>query len=130
SVPLLDAGCATRLGAALADLHQASADFRSPHRRFRLDLATLLWHPLALVTRTLAHRPTDCAFLTGLAADLSQRIDAVAPELETGPLHGDVYHGNVHLTAAGALTWFDFDLCGEGWRAYDLAVFRMNLRVG
>jgi Ser/Thr protein kinase RdoA (MazF antagonist) len=85
---------------------------------------------LATVTQTLVHRPADCAFLTVMATELSQRIDAVTPQLETGAIHGDVYHGNVHLTPEGALTWFDFDLCGEGWRAYDLAVFRMNLRVG
>lgn len=130
TIPPLDAGSARRLGAALADLHLAGAGFRSSHDRFRLNLETLLWRPLATATESLVRRPADCAFLTGLAAGLSQRIDALAAPLETGPLHGDVYHGNVHITPEGALTWFDFDLCGEGWRAYDLAVFRMNVRVG
>ena len=128
--PPFDISSATRLGAGLATLHRASAGFHSAHRRFRLNLDTLLWRPLATVTQALAHRPADCAFLTVLATELSQRIDAVAPRLKTGAIHGDVYPGNVHLTPEGALTWFDFDLCGEGWLAYDLAVFRMNLRVG
>jgi Ser/Thr protein kinase RdoA (MazF antagonist) len=130
TIPPLTGDTARRLGTALADLHRATAGFRSPFPRFRLNLETLLWRPLATATEALSDRPADRAFLTDLAADLARQLDAVAPELESGPLHGDVYQGNVHGTPDGALTWFDFDLCGEGWYAYDLAVFRMNVRVG
>jgi len=129
SVPPGDDRHAARLGSALADLHNACDGFRSAHRRFRLDLDTLLWRPLTVVTRALAHRPADTAFLTGLATQLGERIAALAPRLDSGPIHGDVYPGNAHITPEGHLTWFDFDLCGEGWRAYDLAVFRMNVRL-
>jgi Ser/Thr protein kinase RdoA (MazF antagonist) len=130
SVPPFDVATATRLGAALATLHLATAGFHSAFPRFRLDFHTLLWSPLATVTHTLGHRPADCAWLTDLATSLAERLTTVAPQLAQGPLHGDVYPGNVHCTPEGMLTWFDFDLCGEGWYAYDLAAFRMNLRVG
>jgi Ser/Thr protein kinase RdoA (MazF antagonist) len=130
TVPPLDAATATHLGAALADLHRATAGFHTPCRRFRLNFETLLWQPLATATDALAHRPADCAFLVELAAGLVRQLDTVAPWLASGPLHGDVYQGNVHRTPDGALTWFDFDLCGEGWYAYDLAAFRMNLLAG
>lgn len=129
SVPPGDHRHAARLGAALADLHGACDGFRSSHQRFRLDLETLLWRPLAVVTQALAHRPADTAWLGKLAAQLGERVATLAPGLDSGPIHGDVYPGNAHITADGRLTWFDFDLCGEGWRAYDLAVFRMNVRL-
>jgi Ser/Thr protein kinase RdoA (MazF antagonist) len=130
TVPPFDAPTATRLGTALADLHQATTGFHSTSPRSRLDSATLLWQPLATATRALRHRPADGAWLTEWATSVAQRLVTVAPQLPVGPLHGDVYSGNVHGTAEGTLTWFDFDLCGEGWYAYDLAAFWMNLRVG
>src|SRR5579871_6472328 len=68
SEPPGDERHAARLGAALAALHTAGDGFRSAHPRFRLDLDTLLWRPLAVVTEALAHRPADTAFLAGLAA--------------------------------------------------------------
>ncbi|HLZ69708.1 MAG TPA: phosphotransferase [Dehalococcoidia bacterium] len=129
SAPPGDDRHAARLGSALADLHRAGDSFRSAHQRFRLDLDTLLWHPLTILTQALGHRPADTAFLAGLATWLSQRLATLAPRLDTGPIHGDVYPGNTHITPEGGLTWFDFDLCGDGWRAYDLAVFRMNVRL-
>jgi Ser/Thr protein kinase RdoA (MazF antagonist) len=129
-VPPFDAETAARLGAGLTGVHLATAGFRSAHARFALDLETLLWRPLKAVDRALAHRPTDTAYLTGLASVLAERLTALAPLLPSGPLHGDVYPGNFHCTPEGALTWFDFDLCGEGWLAYDLAAFQMNLRAG
>lgn len=128
-VPPLDVTLATQLGAALADLHRAGEGFRTSFQRFRLSLENLLWRPLATLNQALGHRPADCAFLSDLAASLARQLEPLAPRLASGPLHGDAYQGNVHRTPDGALTWFDFDLCGDGWYAYDLAVFRMNLRV-
>jgi Ser/Thr protein kinase RdoA (MazF antagonist) len=130
AVPPFDAPTAARLGAALAALHQATAGFHSAHQRVRLDLETLLWGPLRTATQALGHRPADSAWLTELATTLAQRLATVGSALAWGPLHGDVYPGNVHGAPDGALTWFDFDLCGEGWYAYDLAAFRMNVRAG
>lgn len=36
---------------------------------------------------------------------------------------GGVRNGNIHFADCGAVTLFDFDCFGYGWRAYDLAVF-------
>ena len=38
-------------------------------------------------------------------------------------MHGDVQGHNHHLTEDGQIIWFDFDLCGWGWRAYDIAYY-------
>ena len=48
----------------------------------------------------------------------------------TGICHGDAQGGNAHLAPDGTLTFFDFDVCGLGWRAYDIAVFCWGAAVG
>jgi Ser/Thr protein kinase RdoA (MazF antagonist) len=44
-----------------------------------------------------------------------------------GFCHGDFHGWNVHVAADGSPTVFDFDGCGPGWRADDLATFRHSL---
>ena len=44
---------------------------------------------------------------------------------------GDPHSGNAHFTPNGQLTLFDFDQCGYGWRAFDIAKFlQISLRTG
>jgi Ser/Thr protein kinase RdoA (MazF antagonist) len=45
-------------------------------------------------------------------------------DLEVGSCHGDLHGWNAHIDQNMALTVYDFDCCGVGWRAYDIAVFR------
>jgi Ser/Thr protein kinase RdoA (MazF antagonist) len=119
-----------RYGRAAAALHNAAADFRSRHRRFRLDLRHLLDAPLAAVLPFLAHRPADRERLVALAETLRRRVAALpADALETGFCHGDLHGGNAHLDGE-TLTLFDFDCCGPGWRAYELAVYRWDTSSG
>src|SRR5205814_764526 len=43
---------------------------------------------------------------------------------DRGFCHGDFHGGNASQAEDGTLTFYDFDCCGPGWRAYDVAVFR------
>jgi Ser/Thr protein kinase RdoA (MazF antagonist) len=121
-------GYAGRFGRAVAELHAAGADFRSAHQRFRIDLDTLLDRPLAHLEPRLAAHPDDWRYLVDLAGRLRRAVLALpAPALDWGLCHGDALGSNAHLdgaVATGRLTHFDFDDCGPGWRAYDLATFR------
>ena len=40
-----------------------------------------------------------------------------------GLVHGDVIPTNVLVGPDGALTLLDFDFCGPGWRAFDVATY-------
>ncbi len=112
-----------RAGKLLATIHAASEDFRSEHGRFRLDLRYLIDTPLAELRPFLTHRPEDWCYLEGFAARLRARAEeAVGAGLDWGVCHGDFSStGNFHVAEDHTLTVFDFDLCGPGWRAYDLA---------
>jgi Ser/Thr protein kinase RdoA (MazF antagonist) len=41
-----------------------------------------------------------------------------------GMIHGDVIRANAQVADDGAVTILDFDLCGPGWRAYDVASYQ------
>jgi Ser/Thr protein kinase RdoA (MazF antagonist) len=115
---------ARQYGQAMADLHNALDDFESEHQRPHLDVDTLIFSPLRLVEPYLKHRPQDWDYLTDFIERLVKRIQTLPmDELEWGFCHGDLQGHHHHISDHGTLTFFDFDCCGYGIRAYDLAVF-------
>jgi Ser/Thr protein kinase RdoA (MazF antagonist) len=118
-------------GAAMAALHVATDDFASTHSRFALDVDFLLARPLQVVEPYLAHRPDDWRSLRALGAAAAERMASLqACGLDCGVCHGDAQGGNAHVTPDGTITFFDFDVCGTGWRAYDIAVFFWGAALG
>jgi Ser/Thr protein kinase RdoA (MazF antagonist) len=126
--PVLTEEQSYQMGRATAQLHQAAEGFTSPHIRFALDVNHLLHDPLRRAKPYLHHRPDDLSFLFTLADVLDKRLHELAPLLDWGICHGDATERNAHITTDGQVTFFDFDCGGLGWRAYDLATFRMNAR--
>ena len=113
-----------RYGRAVASAHAATDDFKTGHARFALDLDHLLTEPLAVIRPFLRHRPTDLDRIETLVAGLIRRLEALpAHEMDRGFCHGDFHGDNAHIDDT-VVTFFDFDCCGPGWRAYDIAVFR------
>jgi Ser/Thr protein kinase RdoA (MazF antagonist) len=119
---------ARSFGAAVAKLHAASDGFMSHHARFALDLDHLIDQPLSAALPFLVHRPDDQLYLKELATRIRDRIAAVQAELEFGFCHGDLHSFNAAFDGETA-TMFDFDCCGLGWRAYDIAVYRWLLEL-
>lgn len=108
-----------RFGQATAQMHEASSDFTSPHRRRPLDLTHFLDQPLEALRPWLANRPTDWQILVKLAEKVRLRITSLAKNLDWGPCHGDLSLDNLHITTAGEVIFYDFDSGGPGWRASD-----------
>jgi Ser/Thr protein kinase RdoA (MazF antagonist) len=110
-------------GRALAHIHRIADDWRPTHGRPALDLAFLLDRPLAHLGN-YGQRGSDWAFLQQVADVIRTRIAVLPVEApQFGYCHGDAGVGNAHVAADGQVTVFDFDFCGPGWRAYDLATF-------
>jgi Ser/Thr protein kinase RdoA (MazF antagonist) len=117
-------------GQAVARLHNGLQGFSSSHTRFHIDLDHLIDAPLRNIQSFLSQRPGDWAYLQRLAGTVRQRIqDLPAGALEKGFCHGDLQGFHHHIAGDGTLTFFDFDCCGFGYRAYDLAVFRWCSRL-
>jgi Ser/Thr protein kinase RdoA (MazF antagonist) len=117
-------------GKAVAKIHTATDSFQSKHERFKIDLEHLLDKPLQAIQPFLKHRLDDWNYLTELIEKLRAHVQNLPlSRLETGVCHGDFHGGNVHVDENKVFTFFDFDCCGVGWRAYDLAVFRWDARL-
>lgn len=111
-------------------IHASTDDFVSTHQRYRMDLEHLLTIPLNSLQPFLRHRPNDWEYVVGLSQRLRALVsDLPVANLETGFCHGDLHGWNVHIDQSSVLTVFDFDCCGLGWRAYDLAVFFWGARI-
>ena len=122
--PELTDESSTLYGYALAEMHAATDDFVSSHSRFQLDLSFLLDTSLQTIQPALAHREEDWKYLLQLSHSLKKRIALLpASALDMGPCHGDAHGSNANITTEMLLTFFDFDGCGYGCRAYDLAGF-------
>lgn len=116
---------AARHGRSVAALHDACAGFSSPHARAALDLAYLIDEPLAFSAPRHSHRTEDWAYLLDIASRVRAGIEALAHHgLSWGVCHGDCHFANTHVDETGRVTFFDFEFCGEGWLAYDLAISR------
>ncbi|BCA53249.1 hypothetical protein W02_03890 [Nitrospira sp. KM1] len=115
------------LGRALGTLHHSMDDFYSPHRRAMIDWDHLIDIPLKRLEPLFTHRRKDWMYVRRLSERLRHEIDGLVLR-DQGFCHGDVHEWNVHISNSKAITFFDFDLCGIGWRAYDLATLRWSAR--
>jgi Ser/Thr protein kinase RdoA (MazF antagonist) len=115
-------------GEAAAAIHGAADSFAGDRQRAPLDLDLLLNESLSLIQPVIAHRRDDVAYLEDLAEQLRRNVED-RPDLENGFCHGDL-HGHNAGYADNAFTVYDFDCCGWGYRAYDLAVFPWAFAIG
>jgi Ser/Thr protein kinase RdoA (MazF antagonist) len=116
-------------GRAVGALHDALDGFSSPHQRAALDGEHLLARPLRAAEPYLADQPAELDYFRSVVAGLRDRLDRVADGLSWGPCHGDLHGGNALVAPDGGLTFIDFDDCGPGWRAFELAVFRWSCSI-
>ncbi|MEM7129441.1 MAG: phosphotransferase [Chloroflexota bacterium] len=110
-------------GQGVAKMHCTFDELTSPYLRPQWNLAKLLVGPLDTIHPMLIHRPSDQRYLVDLVEILSEKL-ADMPQTQPvfGLCHGDLHKANLLWTDDQQLTLLDFDLCGYGWRAYDLAI--------
>lgn len=102
-------------------LHSASDGFSSRYERSPLDLELLIDAPMAAIRPFLEDRPQDWSFLRTFAAKLRSALLAASEGLDWGVCHGDLGASNMLVSTDSTVTLLDFDFCGPGWRAFDLA---------
>jgi Ser/Thr protein kinase RdoA (MazF antagonist) len=128
-------GCRTAtharmLGETLARIHLTADRFHSDHRRYALDERALLDRFVDLMEPSLANDdPADAAFIRSGVAEIRQRLRDFDPGPSGwGLIHGDVQELNFHFTPENRISFFDFDLCGYGWRAYEISYYYTRIR--
>lgn len=119
------------MGREMARIHVVSNDFQSQYKRQPMDLEFLVERPLQQIQKFWTNKKDEKLNLLLNSADLAvddlQEILNNPEETEDGwgPIGGDFHHVNTHFNGDRP-TFFNFDLCGYGWRAYDIATFLLN----
>lgn len=122
------------LGAAMAKIHKVSNTFQTSHKRHEMNLEFLVDRPVARLKRIWGSRPErqhDLDLLITSAAEAKEEILGIIrnphyTEDSWGPIGGDFHSHNTFFRDDDNMTFFNFDLCGPGWRAYDIAAFLQN----
>ena len=121
-----------QFGKTTAKLHLAANSFKSNDKRYHLDLKYLVDEPLKLIARQedkslRVFTQQQYERIHEMLATLQPVEDLVATvkALETskdefGVIHADLHPDNIRFQG-DQVTFFDFDHCAYGWRAYDLA---------
>ena len=121
---------AQRLGETLAKLHRTAQNFQCQADRPHLTVEYLLDDSL----RDLSPFLPDAArsYMTEAIAHIKTQICHLPQTLPIWSVcWGDPHSGNVHFTETNEITLFDFDQCGYGWRAFDIAKFlQVTLQAG
>jgi len=123
------------MGQKMAQIHLVSNGFKCDQQRRPMDLEYLVDEPVNRMKQFWAGKQDDRLKLLLRSAE-EARVGIMAlleNEEETpdswGPIGGDFHPYNTHITASGLATFFNFDLCGYGWRAYDIAAFLLNANL-
>ena len=107
----------------MAAIHLAADSFHTAHPRYHLDLSSLpdRWTEQFDLEGL---RTSKAEFVQGRIEEIRQRFTAFDPgPTGWGIIHGDVQGLNFHFDRNNQITFLDFDLCGYGWRAYDIAYY-------
>ncbi|NJM65102.1 MAG: phosphotransferase [Acaryochloris sp. RU_4_1] len=121
-----------KLGETIGRLHQVATDFHSRAYRQPLTLDYLLDDSLDAIAPFLHHRPQDHEYLIEAITEIKQKLQGMPKNPPFWSVcWGDPHSGNVHFTEDNQVTLFDFDQCGHGWRAFELAKFlHVSARTG
>jgi len=123
------------IGQAMAQIHLTSNGFRSEQIRRPMDLAFLADEPIERMKTFWAKKQdVKLEILVTSAKEAKESIlRLLQNEEETedswGPIGGDFHPYNTHFDEDNRPAFFNFDLCGYGWRAYDIAVFLLNAKL-
>lgn len=118
------------MGESMARIHVASNEFSTPHARKPIDLTYLLDRPLQRISRTWTDdRVANLDLVMAAAEEARDELKNLLDKFPAdgwGPIGGDFHQGSVFFNETNRPTFFNFDLCGPGWRAYDIATFLSN----
>jgi Ser/Thr protein kinase RdoA (MazF antagonist) len=113
-----------RYGQAIAQLHTVADTMSRSLARPHINWPHLVEQPIAAFASAAMHRPEDVDYLRRVATILQPKLEALSREKpHYGLVHGDVIPSNALIGPSGDVTLLDFDFCGFGWRAYDVATF-------
>ena len=123
-----------KYGEVIAKLHIASNKFKPFYKdTHQIDQNFLINLPIQQISDFFQDARNEyIILLKSLATKLELKIknfEKVSKHDAWGVIGGDFHIKNFFYNNNNEITLFDFDHCGYGWRAYDLAIFKWSLFV-
>ena len=120
-----------RFGKIVGKIHVLSNQFQPERNRNFIDEHFLIDIPLERIKNFLNEKKNEYletfSFFQEKAKSDINKFKVLIDNDEWGVIGGDFHINNYIYTKNNKITLFDFDLCGYGWRAYDLAVYKWSL---
>jgi Ser/Thr protein kinase RdoA (MazF antagonist) len=122
------------IGEMMGRIHVVSDQYAPRYAHRPIDLDYLLERPLGRIRANWNHDQAENLDVIEAAAEEARQelapflAEAAGTPGAWGPIGGDFHLSSVNFKADGP-TFFNFDLCGPGWRAYDIAAFLANSRL-
>lgn len=120
----MDEKLSEALGRQVGKMHLL-LDNMKPVNRFSIRRDHLLIEPLEILDRFLLEAKDEYQFLYKIGDEVLKNVES-KKELDFGLIHGDLHSRNVFFDLENSPCLFDFDCCGYGYRAYEIAVFVFN----
>ncbi|RFZ83305.1 aminoglycoside phosphotransferase [Mucilaginibacter terrenus] len=114
------------VGSVMAQLHKLTCNVQLQRVTYTPDV--VLTEPFNYLKNFLAEDNADMLWLRSAQKYLLQQIAGADDALmRKGAIHLDIWFDNLNITGDGRVTLFDFDFCGNGWQAYDVAYYILQL---
>ncbi|MCC8411072.1 phosphotransferase [Mucilaginibacter sp. UR6-1] len=115
------------LGHEMAHFHNISSKTKLQYPRPEFTVDTMLLQPVKVVAPAFKNLPDEYALLKELSAKVADKIKSFdTSKFSYGYCHYDFLPKNFHFENAHTLTFFDFDFCGWGMLANDIASFYVH----
>lgn len=119
------------LGSYIASIHNAWDKCDFVINRPNLDLHSFIDNSMSAVRQFSVIHDFDIDFLEEVAKKVKDKLESLTIEKpQYGICHGDIYGGNVRVDSSNNPILFDFDFCGNGWRAYDISMYAFPFGMG
>ncbi|MET1055805.1 MAG: phosphotransferase [Pedobacter sp.] len=108
----------------IASMHNITARLQLKHKRRPLSIDNLLFNSLEKIKTAFADLHEDYNYLIRLSERIKMKLmDIDLDQCSYGYCHYDLLPHNFHFDEHGHVTFFDFELCGEGYLINDLVSF-------
>lgn len=117
-------------GRSIAQIHTLADQMPFALQRPANDVRTIVEQSIAAFAAEAWGRAEDLAYLRYCGEILCTKAELFPLEKPWyGLIHGDVIRANALVAAPDKVTVIDFELCGPGWRAYDVASYLHTIRT-
>lgn len=119
------------LGSYIASIHNAWDKCDFVINRPNLDSHSFIDDSMRAIRQFSSIYDFDIDFLEEVAKKVKYKLaNLTIGKPQYGICHGDLYGGNIRIDADNNPILFDFDFCGNGWRAYDISLYASPFGMG